>query len=59
MDNVKIRTLSQQIVELLNNVPLPIETKRLIVFEIYTKLSESANVAITQELAQTETEKGE
>ena len=55
--NIKIRTLEDQIVALLNKSDVPIEAKRLIVAEVHGLLTKEADKTIAYEIKKEVTEK--
>ena len=48
--NVILRQFEENMVDLINSAPLPIEAKRLVVCEVLHKLEVQANVEITREI---------
>lgn len=49
-ENLKIRELRERLIKLLNEYPVCIETKRLVVGEIMSELQTEANKAIQKEI---------
>ncbi len=50
MDDLMVRTLREDIVKLINGVPLSLEIKRLVVKEIYNEIADKADEAIGMQL---------
>lgn len=50
MDNLMIRTLREDIVKLINGVPLSLEVKRLVLKDIYSDVADKADRAIQEEI---------
>ena len=50
MNNKDIRAVRDAIIGIINNASLPIEVNRLILSEIYTKVCETSENAIAQEV---------
>lgn len=62
MMNAEVRGLQEGIIELLNDSHLPVEVKRLCVYEIYNRLIEAGDQAVYMErrrLGETGEESGE
>jgi len=54
MRNVEIRKLEDDIIEILNNSPVEIETKRLIIKDILSIVSKEADRVILAEISEEE-----
>lgn len=54
MINAKIKEFEQSVADIINTADLPIELKRLVLFEIYTQLKNVADYQIKQENEKTE-----
>lgn len=59
MDDLMIRAFREDLVRLINGVPLPMEVKRLVLKEIYQDVSEKANASINESLMALEKKKQE
>ena len=55
-DNLRILRLKDSIIKLLNSVPIPIEAKRLIVFEILVDIEKAVDAEVKKELEQEQQE---
>lgn len=57
MNDIEIRNYEEKIIETINSVPLPLEIKRLIVWDIYQKVEIATNQAMEQQQKEKEESK--